>query len=271
MIGDSSSMCFARRHMRPGDSAYYFYALTVSKASGVFYSDDRRDGEEFSESGISKNTVQCMRNRLEKAGWFRRIDKGKRRKRNPLTGSFEGIRYRVLNHDQWAVIHPGKCRFPKQESELVSPDPNSGAGPAPIVGTGENPPAPISGVTCPNLDVHLPQNTSSPAPNSGAKTVKKEENGKKRTEEGKEAAAAPGHPAFAELGHQEPFGDPRFQSVWLEEWKKIPAGGNGAVDAMERTAKRCKREGIPVPPLFFEHKRAIEKIEVENRYHRTPL
>ena len=86
-----------------------------------------------------------------------------------------------------------------------------------------------------------------------------------------EEAAASAHPAFRDLGCEEPFGDPRFQTIWLSEWKKIPSGNGGFVDAMERTAKRCQRDRIPVPALFFENKRQIEKAEVEQRFHRTPL
>jgi hypothetical protein len=94
----------------------------------------------------------------------------------------------------------------------------------------------------------------------------------KNTGEEEEAAAAPTHPAFRDLGCEEPFGDPRFQTIWRSEWEKIPSAGNGGfVDAMERTAKRCQRERIPVPSLFFENKRQVEKAEVEQRFHRTPL
>jgi len=93
----------------------------------------------------------------------------------------------------------------------------------------------------------------------------------KRTGAEEEAAAAPAHPAFRDLGCDEPFGDPRFQTIWLSEWEKIPPGSGGFVDAMERTAKRCQRDHIRVPAIFFENKRQIEKAEVEHRFQRTPL
>src|SRR5208283_182398 len=169
--------------MRPVDLAFYSYALRVSRGSrgsGVFYSDDRRDAEEFGEHGVSKNTICESRGRLEDHGWFVRIGKGRRRKRNSLTGSWKPLLYRVLTHAEWTAKHPGKCRFPnptpvaESSSDEESPVPNSGTGPVPNSGTGETAPFPNSDSTGPNFWV-------APVPNSGTKTeVKKDLKGKKK-------------------------------------------------------------------------------------------
>ena len=68
--------------------------------------------------------------------------------------------------------------------------------------------------------------------------------------------------------HCEPFGEKRFQTIWIEEWQN-PAGG--FADAMERTIQRCQSLKIKVPGRFFAHKREIEKVEAENSYKRSPL
>src|SRR5258708_4200538 len=125
----SGPKCFARRHMSPTDYAFYDYAITVSRGSGIFYSDDRRDAKEFGVDGISKNTITESRRRLERGGWFLRKHMGRRLKRNPLTGVFESLQYRVLTHEEWVTAHPGQCRVTK-------PDPNIGTGPVPDSGTG---------------------------------------------------------------------------------------------------------------------------------------
>jgi len=91
------------------------------------------------------------------------------------------------------------------------------------------------------------------------------------------AAAASGiRDAFRELGFEEPFGDQRFQVNWAMECSKLPTDGavnGGAVDAMERCAQLCKREGVPVPKIFFDIKRQVEKAEVRHRFEgpRPPL
>jgi len=177
---EKQERCFARRHMRPGDFALYSYALAVSQQSGVFYSDDRRDAEEFGEHGVSKNTVCESRGRLEDHDWFVRIDKGQRRKRNSLTGSWEPLRYHVLTHKEWIAKHPRRCRFPKPlvadfATGGESPVPNTGTGPVPNTGTGETAPVPNSDSTGPNSWVV-------PVPNSGTKEVKKERKEGRREE-----------------------------------------------------------------------------------------
>src|SRR5258708_7570789 len=103
----ATKRCFARRHMPAQIESFHGYALAVSRESGIFYSDARRDAEEF---GVDKNTIHTWTRWLEKRDWMVRLDKGKRLKRNPVTGMFESIRYCVLSHDEWAARHPGQCR-----------------------------------------------------------------------------------------------------------------------------------------------------------------
>jgi hypothetical protein len=87
-----------------------------------------------------------------------------------------------------------------------------------------------------------------------------------------EVSPAAAHSAFLDLGFKELFGHPRFQAIWTEEWERIDVGnGVAAVDAMERTARQCAAENIPVPPLFFEVKRKVERQAVEQRFQRVVL
>lgn len=133
-------------------SAFHAYALRVSKDSGVFYSDSRRDAWEFT---ASKNTITKWTKRLEKEGWFRRLDMGRRLKRNKRTGMYASIRYEVLDHDTWATCHPGKCRF--RESTL---SPKVGQAPVPTTES----PVPVTDSTGPNSCV-------SPVPQTGTEQV----------------------------------------------------------------------------------------------------
>ena len=94
---DGEPMCFSRRHMPPDVSAFHEYALAVSHHSGIFYSNVRRDSWEF---GVSKDRVSRWTKFLEQRGWFRRIDRSKRLKRNPHTGLLESIRYAVIPHEE---------------------------------------------------------------------------------------------------------------------------------------------------------------------------
>ena len=160
--------CFARRHQKPGDCAYYQYAFSVSRGprgSGVFYSDDRRDAEQFGPEGVSNRTIFDSRQRLEKAGWLVRIDKGEQKRQNPATGKFASIRYRVLSHDEWVAANPGHCRFPKQERQEI-PDAVSAAG-------NDSPDAECSD-TCSSFVSHLTQICPSPDAETAAKTVKRD-------------------------------------------------------------------------------------------------
>jgi hypothetical protein len=167
--------CFARRHMSPAASAYHAYALAVSRGSAVFYSDDRRDAKEFGEDGISYRTIYGLRRFLDRAHWFVRIDKGSRVKRNPKTGTFESIRYRVLSHDEWAAEHPGFCRFTRQEKDSVSPDANIATGPDAEIATGED------ATSCNSLP-HQLQIPTAPVAIFAAKTVTTSKNANTKTE-----------------------------------------------------------------------------------------
>lgn len=155
--------CYARRHLGAAVSAFHAYALAVSQRSGVFYSDTRRDGWEF---GVSKNTITSWTQRLEEEGWLRRLDEGRQLKRNKLTGMYDSVRYEVLDHDSWAVVHPGKCRFrePSSRSQRL------GQVPVPVTGSA----VPIPDSTGPNLG-------APPVPKTGTK----QEVSKKREEEKK--------------------------------------------------------------------------------------
>jgi hypothetical protein len=115
----AQQQCFARRHMPPGVLAFYSYALALSRKTGIFWTNVRRDCWEFH---VSKNTVSKWMRTLDFEGWFVPVDGQKRtkRSRNPRTGMLLPRRFRVLTHDQWCRANSGACRFP--------PVPKSGTG-----------------------------------------------------------------------------------------------------------------------------------------------
>jgi hypothetical protein len=179
--GGKQGQCFARRHMKLGDYALYDYAAAVSRASGVFFSNDRRDAKEFG-SGVSPRTIFASRSRLEQAGWLKRIDKGPRQKFNPVTGQTLSIRYRVLSHGEWATAHCGKCRFAEQDqSKPETPAAESATGPAAesIAGLDAESENPAAGCEKPVAD------SVKPAAESAAKKSKerREEESKEKKEE----------------------------------------------------------------------------------------
>lgn len=154
--------CFARRHMTLSEYGFYCHARAVSHNSGVFYSEDRRDAQEFQ---CSKTTINSLRLALEKAGWFVRYDKGPRRKHHPKTGQTVSIRYRILAHKEWIETHPNRCRVAPVPDFDTSPVPNISKGPVPDIDTGQQQPVPDSGVACTKKHV-------SPVPESGTKNRK---------------------------------------------------------------------------------------------------
>jgi hypothetical protein len=84
-----------------------------------------------------------------------------------------------------------------------------------------------------------------------------------------DSSVAQAFQAFRDIGTQDPFGPKEFQQIWTEEYGTIGTGT--FTDAMERTAVRCKGQGVKVPSLFFTMKRKVEQIEVDHKTHRVPL
>src|SRR6266568_4496051 len=95
----ATKRCFTRRHLTSNEAAYYNYVWGVSRRDGEFRSDDRRDAWDL---GVSKNSITTWRHSLEKKGW---IIQTKARQRNPLTGAYSSINYRVLSHEEWVEKH----------------------------------------------------------------------------------------------------------------------------------------------------------------------
>jgi hypothetical protein len=117
MTNSAGKLCFARRHMPPQVESFHGYALATSRKSGVFYSDVRRDADDY---GVNKDTITAWTKWLVKEGWFEPLD-GKRLKRNPITGMYASIRYRVLSHDEWAAKYPGHCRYTGVNNQSEEP------------------------------------------------------------------------------------------------------------------------------------------------------
>lgn len=77
---------------------------------------------------------------------------------------------------------------------------------------------------------------------------------------------------FKDMGYEQPFGHPKFQEIFAQEYgEEQTHQPPNWTDAMERTIIRCNDGGIKVPPVFYLHKREIEKDGVHKRYHRSPL
>ena len=104
--------CFARRHLSSNETAYYNYVWGVSRRDGEFRSDDRRDAWDLKGKASAKNSITRWRQSLAKKGW---IVETKKRQRNPLTGAYSSIHYRVLSHQEWVEKHgESECRDLKE-------------------------------------------------------------------------------------------------------------------------------------------------------------
>jgi len=93
-------------------------------------------------------------------------------------------------------------------------------------------------------------------------------------EPNKEKEEAGAAAAFVAIGFDKPFGQVKFQSIWLKHFEIVIAAGEWLTQAMEDTAQECQSLSIGVPPQFFSAKRDVEAREMaefERKYHRTPL
>jgi hypothetical protein len=83
-----------------------------------------------------------------------------------------------------------------------------------------------------------------------------------------EEAAAATKIAFESLS-SEPFGPLEFRQEWRAQYEGM--NGGGFTDAMERTIQNCQARKIKIPGMFFTLKRAVERVEVANKFKSTPL
>jgi hypothetical protein len=83
-----------------------------------------------------------------------------------------------------------------------------------------------------------------------------------------EAVSAATLQAFDSLSST-PFGPEGFRTAWTEQYQSM--NGGGFTDAMEKTIQQCQSQSIKVPGMFFTLKRQVEKIEIANKFHHTPL
>ena len=151
--------CFVRRHLPAAVESYHRYALNVSRKSGVFYSDARRDAQDF---GVGKNTITRWMDAMETAGFAVRQTTGPRQKRNKLTGTYESIPFTILDHDEFAAKNPGTCRFMNDDDQ------------SPKQGQAEESPVPVLDSTSPHFVSHQSPFCDSPVPKTGTKNVKRE-------------------------------------------------------------------------------------------------
>ena len=107
-MNPSKSMCFAHRHLTFAEYGLWSHLREVSYKSNprhTYRFDDRTLAERFAqERGCSKDTVNRLRRSLARKGFVAWIEPQKR----------DGGRYaprlgRILSHEEWAELHPGKC------------------------------------------------------------------------------------------------------------------------------------------------------------------
>lgn len=103
----SSRPCNARRHLRGSDFGVYDAALALTakkKGKRTLYASNETLAN---MTNYRSATVSVAKGRLSKAGWLKSLGGNRESGRR---GKFEPNRYEILQHDQWAVTHPGECQ-----------------------------------------------------------------------------------------------------------------------------------------------------------------
>jgi hypothetical protein len=101
----------------------------------------------------------------------------------------------------------------------------------------------------------------------------KEKRNKKRQKQEPDANPASPSPAAVspeiieafEILRQKPFGSDSFQQAWAHCVSQNPTA-TVWTDIMETCIQDCNLTDVPVPPMFFEIKRAVEKAEIANQF-----
>jgi len=75
--------------------------------------------------------------------------------------------------------------------------------------------------------------------------------------------------AFASIGFDQPFGHPKFQTIWLGNYSQ--RGNRWLTQVMEATIQECQKSKVSIPPQFFEAKHEIERQENASVPKRVPL
>jgi hypothetical protein len=78
--------------------------------------------------------------------------------------------------------------------------------------------------------------------------------------------------AFSSIGFDSPFGDLKFQEVFLRRFAN--RNGEWLTQIMEATIQECYRKEIGIPPQFYQAKHEIEEreqAEFENKFRKAPL
>jgi hypothetical protein len=78
--------------------------------------------------------------------------------------------------------------------------------------------------------------------------------------------------AFHVIGFEEPFGQPKFQEIWLRKFAS--RNGEWLTTVMEATIQDCYSAKVGIPPQFFDAKHDVEKREnaaYEAKNRKTPL
>jgi hypothetical protein len=79
--------------------------------------------------------------------------------------------------------------------------------------------------------------------------------------------------AFSSIGHERPFGQRKFQEIWLKNYSNRESL-EWLTMSMEATIQECLKKHIGIPPQFYSAKRDVEARENEvarQKYKRTPL
>lgn len=105
--------CVARVHLRGAEFSVYdaACALTAHSDGPKILSASRETLARM--TGYSLRAVGFARERLVGKGWFAPITPGDwqedQRRKSGKCGSFATPKFRVVEHDEWALAHPGQC------------------------------------------------------------------------------------------------------------------------------------------------------------------
>jgi hypothetical protein len=102
--------------------SYYSYMLAVSKDSGIFFRDDRRDAQEFH---ADKDTITGWSKFIENHRWSV-LNRDERKIWSEKSGRFISIPYRVLTHDEYVELYgPDECSYYFGNGEWDLPEKNT--------------------------------------------------------------------------------------------------------------------------------------------------
>lgn len=103
----SITKCQARRHIKGPAFAVYDFASQLAASSPVGKKELWASNDTIAvETGYTARTVGSARAKLMEDGWLIPLNN---QKRTGHGGKFETSQFRIVEHDEWSMSHPGKC------------------------------------------------------------------------------------------------------------------------------------------------------------------